>query len=406
MVPSWWPHRCYPWEGVFIQEQVRAIAECRPRWQQAIALWGQGEGFVSTAHFRHSPRCVFDALALRAGERMASPHVTEIVTPTLWWPERVLGGNKRALLVACRANLRRARTLLGGIDVLHAHGSYPGGWIAMQLSRESGIPYVITEHMGPFPLPVYARRDGRLKPILHEPLANADATIAVSPALAATIATFGLEPPEVIPNLVDERRYDIAPHPPRDTFEFYTLAWMDPSKGIGDLLEGVALLVARLTAAERARLRFRIAGGGPALAAFRRQAATLGITDVVEFPGQLGRDDARAGFAHADAFVLPSRHESFGIVYVEALACGRPVVATRSGGPEGIVGAGDGVLVPVRDPAALADALDFVRRNAATYDAAAIRARCVARFGREAVVSRLEAVYRRVVTARPATVRS
>ncbi|HET7224936.1 MAG TPA: glycosyltransferase, partial [Candidatus Eisenbacteria bacterium] len=396
VIPSWWPHRCYPWEGVFIQEQVRAISELRPDWSIAVALWGQGEGFVSSAHFRHSPRCLFDALALRPSERATAANVTEIMTPALWWPERALGGNKRALLASCRETLRRARHVMGGVDVIHAHGSYPAGWLAMGLSHETGIPYVITEHMGPFPLPVYARLDGRLKPILAEPLARAGARIAVSPALAERIASFGLPAPEVIPNLVDERRYPLASHPARDTFEFYTLAWIDPSKGIGDLLEAIALLAARLPPAERARLKFRIAGGGPALERFRARARALAIADLAEFPGQLERDAARAGFARCDAFVLPSRHESFGIVYVEALVCGRPVVATRCGGPEWIVTPDAGVLVPVRDAPALADALDFVRGNARSYDAAAIRRHAIERFGREAVVSAIESIYRRV----------
>ena len=396
VIPSWWPHRCFPWEGVFIQEQVRAIAELRPAWRIGLGLWGQGEAFVSTAHLRKSPRCLSDALALRAGDTATAPNVVEFMTPALWWPERVLGGNKAALVAAGRENLRRATKQFGGIDVIHAHGSYPAGWIAMALSRERGIPYVVTEHMGPFPLPVYARRDGQLKRILAEPLAHADASIAVSPALAASIQGFGLRAPEVIPNVVDERRYDAAPRAADGRTVFYTLALMDVSKGIGDLLQGAAQFLDAVGEAEREHITFRIAGGGPGLEAFRAQSASLGIADHVEWLGQLPRDAAWRGFHDCDCFVLPSRHESFGIVYAEAGVSGRPVIATRCGGPEWIVTPETGVLVPARDPASLVGALTFMHQHAREYDPVRVRARTIERFGRAAVVAQLEAVYHRV----------
>ncbi len=399
VVPSWWPHRCYPWEGVFIQEQVRAITQLRPTWRIAIDLWGQGETFVSSAHVRKSPRCLAGALALRAGEHSTAPNVLELTTPALWWPERWMGGNRRALVAAGEENLRRAVARFGGIDVIHAHGSYPGGWVAMALSRAHGIPYVITEHMGPFPLPVYARRNGALIPALREPLAHADARIAVSPTLARTIAGFGLPEPEAIPNLVDERLYTAGPRRADDRFVFYTLGLIDPTKGIGDLIEAAAVFLRGLPEAARTRVQFRIGGTGPALGTFRARAEQLGIAAHVAWLGQLPREQARAEFATCDCFVLPSHHESFGIVYVEAAASGRPVIATRAGGPEWIVTPETGVLVPPRDVAALAQALGFMHAHAAEYDAAAIRARPLERYSRAAVVDRLEQVYRRVTRA-------
>jgi glycosyltransferase involved in cell wall biosynthesis len=283
--------------------------------------------------------------------------------------------------------------------VIHAHVAYPAGWLAMRLSEETGIPYVVTEHMGPFPLPVYARRDGRLKPVLREPLARAAARIAVSPALARTIAGFGLPEPEFIPNLVDER--PVAGQPPADpaTVTFFTLAALDPVKGVDDLLKAAARFLGGLPEPARARVRFRIAGDGPLRAALAREAHELRLDGNVAWLGALPRERARAEFAACDCFVLTSRHESFGIVFAEAGAAGRPVIATRCGGPEAIVTPETGLLVPVGDLEAIAAALGTMFEHARDYDAAAIRERTLARFGREAVVARLEAVYRRVSAA-------
>jgi len=397
ILPSWHPHRCFPWEGIFLVEQARAIAETRPGWNVGVSLWGQGEGFVSSAHLLHSPRCLFDALALRPGERELAPNLVEFTTPALWWRERTFGGNRPALLDANRRNLERAVARFGRVDLLHAHVSYPAGWLAMRLSAETGIPYVLTEHMGPFPLPVYAGRDGRLKSVLREPLERAAARIAVSPMLARTIAGYGLPEPEFIPNLVDERGYRTTAPPDSGHFTFFTLCTMDPVKGVSDLLKAAARFVGNLPERERPRVRFRIAGDGPLLASHRREARELRLDTAVTWLGQLPRERAREEFAACDCFVLTSRHESFGIVLVEAGASGKPVVATRCGGPEIIVTPENGVLVEVGDLEGIARALGSMFVGARGYDPERIRSRTLERFGREAVVARLEAVYRRVL---------
>jgi glycosyltransferase involved in cell wall biosynthesis len=397
IIPSWHPHRCFPWEGSFLVEQAEAIAETRPGWNVGVSLWGQGEGFVSTAHLLKSPRCLLDALALRPGARESAPNLVEFMTPTLWWPERAFGGNRAALLNANRRNLECAIGRFGRVDVIHAHVSYPAGWLAMKLGAETGIPYVLTEHMGPFPLPVYARRDGRLKSVLREPLERAAARIAVGPTLARTIADFGLPEPELIPNLVDERLYRNEAAPDPGHFTFFTLCAMDPLKGVSDLLKAAARFIGDLPGRDRPRARFRIAGAGPLLAHHRREARELRLDSCITWLGQLPRERAREEFARCDCFVLTSRHESFGIVFVEAGASGKPVIATRCGGPETIVTPENGVLLGVGDLEGVAGALRFMFENGRNYDPEQIRRQTLERYGREAVVSRLEAVYRRVL---------
>jgi glycosyltransferase involved in cell wall biosynthesis len=397
VIPSWHPHRCFPWEGSFLTEQALAIAGTRPGWKVGVSLWGQGEGFVSTAHLLRSPRCLFDALALRPGERELAPNLVEFTTPALWWPERALGGNKAALLDANRRNLERASGRFGPVNVIHAHVSYPAGWLAMKLGEETGIPYVLTEHMGPFPLPVYARRDGRLKDILREPLERAAARIAVGPMLARTIAGFGLPEPEFVPNLVDERLYRSEAATDPAHFTFFTLCAMDPLKGVSDLLRGAARFLGDLPERDRSRVRFRIAGDGPSLVHHQREARELRLDSYVSWLGQLPRERAREEFARCDCFALTSRHESFGIVFVEAGASGKPVIATRCGGPETIVTPENGVLLGVGDLEGIAGALRFMLENGRNYDPGQIRRQTIERYGREAVVSRLETVYRRVI---------
>jgi glycosyltransferase involved in cell wall biosynthesis len=397
-IPSWYPHRCWPLEGIFLHDQAVAVGELQPEWRVGISLWGQGTRHVSIAHLRKSPRCLLDALLThRRSEHELRANVVEFTTPALSWNERFLHGNRRAVLSANRRNLQGAIRRFGSIEVLHAHVSYPAGWVAMRLSAETGIPFVVTEHMGPFPLPVYERADGALAPFIREPLERAHARIAVSPALCARIEGFGIPRPEYVPNVVDERLYAPGLRPDGGSFTFFTLCQMETVKGIADLLEAIRLLLKKLPTAQGDRIRFRLGGTGSQFHAFQAQARRLGLEERIAWLGFLPRDDARREYRQCDCFVLPSRHESFGIVLVEASAFGKPVIATRSGGPEAIVTPETGLLVDVGQPAALAGAMLAMIEGARTYDPHLMRERFMRRFSRAAVVGRLEEIYRRLL---------
>jgi glycosyltransferase involved in cell wall biosynthesis len=397
-IPSWNPHRCWPLEGIFFQDQAVAVGELKPDWRVGISLWGQGLRHVSFAHLRKSPRCLLDALFThRRFEHELRPNVVEFTTPALSWSARFLQGNRRAVLSANRRNLEGAIRRFGSIDILHAHVSYPAGWVAMKLSAETGIPFVITEHMGPFPLPVYERADGALAPFIREPLERARARIAVSPALCARIEGFGIPRPEYVPNVVDERIHAPGPPPEADCFTFFTLCQMETIKGIPDLLQAIRLVLERLPTAARERIRFRFGGMGSQFHAFQAQARRLGLEERIAWLGFLPREVARREYQRCDCFVLPSRHESFGIVLVEAGAFGKPVIATRAGGPEAIVTPESGVLVDVGQPAALAEAMLAMIRGERAYDPSLMRERFIRHFSRSAVVGRLEEIYGRVL---------
>jgi glycosyltransferase involved in cell wall biosynthesis len=122
-----------------------------------------------------------------------------------------------------------------------------------------------------------------------------------------------------------------------------------------------AVLLRAFAAATRfvgagSRLRLVIAGDGPDRVALTRYAAELGIADRVALPGQLSRHDLRSLYARADAFVLPSERESFGIAALEARTAGLPVIAMLASGARDFIAQGqDGLLA--RDEGELARAI-------------------------------------------------
>ncbi len=106
------------------------------------------------------------------------------------------------------------------------------------------------------------------------------------------------------------------------------------------------------------KIDLRLIGEGSEEAVYKKMAVDAGITDSLSFLGPKRQKDVRALMRWADIFVLPSRYETFGVVLIEALATGTPVVSTCSGGPESIVTDSDlGSLVPIGDGVKLGEAI-------------------------------------------------
>jgi len=98
-------------------------------------------------------------------------------------------------------------------------------------------------------------------------------------------------------------------------------------------------------------------------------------------------------YRECDAFVLPSRGETFGIVFIEALAHGKPLIATRCGGPQDIVHAENGLLVPMDSVEELAIAMERMIQTSGNYSPQILRADFLARFSASAVIDTMEDWY-------------
>jgi glycosyltransferase involved in cell wall biosynthesis len=167
---------------------------------------------------------------------------------------------------------------------------------------------------------------------------------------------------------------------------------MDENKGQPVLLQAFA---------ERFKddpmVQLRIAGDGPLRRQLVELAKQLGIAHQVIFLGALDQTQVIPEMQAADAVVVASQYETFGVVLIEALACGKPIISTACGGPEYIVNDQNGLLVPVNDVPALGTALAQMVQTSNRYEPARLSAACQDQFGQEAVVDCLYNVYQQVL---------
>lgn len=390
LIPSWYPSQAQPLGGIFTQEQAEAIAELCPEIKVIVSTWGHNDGEIHLRRHWQLFKVLLWWLRQKSNRITQRNGVWEVFNPALSWSQRLPFGGVRRAIGVNRRNFQLAQECFGKIDLIHAHVSYPAGYVASLLAEEFGIPYVLTEHMSPFPFPPLMR-DGKPLSEITRAFDQAGASIAVSPSLAQRITSFGYRKPAVIPNLVDERRFSTG-EPLTSKCVFFTLCGLTDQKGIDHLLEAIALWNPPAN-----QFEFRIGGDGPMRAAYQALAARLGVADRVRWLGEVSREEAPRLFHECHIYAMPSRHETFGVVFAEAIASGKPIIATRCGGPEFIVNDGNGLLVDVGDVPALAQAMHALAANWSDYSPQAIRQDFEKRFSRSAVVSQLRALYDEVL---------
>ncbi len=278
-------------------------------------------------------------------------------------------------------------------NVIHAHFTYPDGVVAAHLGRRYNVPVIITEQnpWGPW----LERYPGVRRRSIWAAKQSA-CQIAISRAVRRTIEDYAgsLDQIAVIPDGVDGSVFALPRGGERIANQILFVGAIRPVKGLDILLRALRVL------ANEGRAVQLLVIGEAFYGAYRQEElrlkqlmSELNLSDRVQFAGKQPLSELVRQMQRSAALVLPSRAESLGMVLVEALACGTPVIATRCGGPEDIVNDRVGVLVPPEDPDALAKGIAHVLDHPAAYDAQHLREHALENFGLESVGNRLIHVY-------------
>jgi glycosyltransferase involved in cell wall biosynthesis len=287
------------------------------------------------------------------------------------------------------------------IDLIHAHTVYPDGFAAVMLGKALNLPTVVTLHGGDVTL-YFQRYFGRKLGLWA--LSNADRVIAVSSSLRRTVVEeYGADDAKitVIPNGVDVTRF--APIPQSEARDRLRLQGDGPmvlyvgaittSKGIGYLLRAYKLLLS----GRSEPVQLILLGDGDYEQRARLLASELDIADSVTFVGKRSNEEIPLWMNACDLLVLPSLREGFGVVLVEAMACGKPLVATACGGPEDIVTPQTGILVPPANEAALAQALRDTLCDGTRFLPPVIRQRALDNYAYDTIAPQILSLYKQAL---------
>ena len=251
-------------------------------------------------------------------------------------------------------------------DIIHAHCCVWAGYAAMKLSGQIGVPYVVTEHATLFQLHRDEISAGN-NAIIQQVYQKAARVICVSRAFARLIESYRTDI-DVVGNVVN---CDIF-IPPKvsikhNEIRFLTVCYMEEEAQL--YKKGMDILIQSWTEVvkENTNVKLVIGGGGKAAQKVVDWTKEYHVTDSVEFLGTLNREQVVEQMQMCDCFVLPSRYETFGVVYIEAMACGKPVIAVANGGPDDFVKDFNGMLIKP-DVEELTGAINKMIKRLKVYD--------------------------------------
>lgn len=273
----------------------------------------------------------------------------------------------------------------GKPDVIHLH-RYEGGLLALYLKKKYKLPIVYTEHSSRF---LYDQLSKKEKKIASKVILDVDYRIAVSPFLGRKIEkTFGVKF-NFIPNIVDTEQFDIKSTTfNKDNFVVFSAGNLAINKNHKILIEAFRDFKIKYPNSE-----LFIAGEGNQRKFLEIEIKKYDLFDSVKLVGQLSRNEMIDWFNKSNVFVLPSKKETFGVVIIEALSCGIPVVSTKSGGPNYIIENKEiGELCECTSQS-LFKSMVSVYENRAFYSKEEIRNYAIRRYSKEIVLEKMINLY-------------
>ncbi len=364
-----YPDTNLKWRGTFIQEQVRALG----KEHSVIVVYFK----VNYSHFSPFAKYSFT--------KTINGNITEfIVTICKSFPVitqlKYLSNTFRFI--------NNEIWKYGKPDIIHSHLAYPAGFLGTIIQKRKKIPNVLTEHTW---ISKYFRSWVHKQCVLYT-LKNAAAVVSVSNALMDNIGNYCKRSIAVVPNVIDVDRFKISEKTKKGKINIGLLG------GLGNYRKGLDILLKAISILNDKDFLLHIGGDGQLLGHFKNMAKELMVEDRCKFYGGLQPSEILEFYSSIDLFVLASRDETFGVVIIEAMACGIPVIATKCGGPEEIITDDTGILVDKEDPEALARAISFMADNMSSYNSVQIRKYAYEKYGKAAFVENITKLYHHLLT--------
>ena len=273
-------------------------------------------------------------------------------------------------------------------DIIHLH-NFPAAQVAVNMSEKYQIPMVYTEHSSNFATGNLSTLQSKLAEVA---VSNARACIAVSDRFKSLLTKRFKTEFIVIPNMVDTAYFSVIPKR-KKVKRILAIGSLDKNKNHIMLLASFRKLLITHPC-----LVLDIIGDGPEMKVLDNYIVNHNLTGKVNLLGLKNRFEIREHLSLTDVFVSSSKYETFGVVIIEAMSCGIPVVSTRSEGPLSILTDSDFGELSDLNISSLSDKMKYVINNFSNYQPERIRRHVEENFSDSVLFNRLRELYIKVLS--------
>ncbi len=274
-------------------------------------------------------------------------------------------------------------------DIIQAHSFLPAGYIACYLGDKSKTPVIVTEHSSNV-------HSGKLNKdglsILKYVTNNSDCFVCVSESLKRKVVELtGQNNIKVLPNNLSSEFY-YKHSKCSETFGFVC---------VGNLIDHKRqdlLIDCFVKAFGNGEEELYLAGQGVNYSNLKEKIIKLKMDKRIHLLGPLSRKEVAELLNRQDVFCLLSISETFGVAYIEALACGCPVLSTKNGGADELIDDSNGILVDVDDDEEIVRALNKIRKEYDSYELENISQKCIKKYSESAVYKQTIQLYDLVIS--------
>lgn len=377
VLPKWYPGRNDPQLGDFIRKQMLAAATLH---RISVVFPCQERHLpVRYQEVLHQPDGAFELCCYYRP-------CTSVILPLRKLINFVRYRN------AMRSGVARVLKERGVPDLVHAHILTRPAFAAWRMAGRWGVPFIISEQSSGFLNGSWEKQFAAAKALDRFLVRRARKLLSVSPHLANALQKLRPQNPiAVVPNVLPLNDDDNVSAGPAGDF-LMVADLVDRIKNVSGVLRAL-----KVALGHGQDLHLQVIGDGPDRNMLEQLAASLDITAHVTWSGKLPNSEVLAIMAGAGTVIINSPVETFSVVTGEALSFGKPVIATRCGGPEAFITPENGVLIPPGDDQALAHAMVDMAARHGQYAPEKIRASVGERFSKAAVAAQLDAIYKEVV---------